>query len=130
MVGASFLVGQPLANILKNENATVTLCHNQTQNLDKICQNADILVVAIGQPRFINRNFVKEGAILIDVGINYDKRKNRIYGDVDHKDVMDKVSFITPVPGGVGPLTVSMLMVNTYESARRYHAKLMTSHTN
>ena len=111
IVGRSNIVGKPLAALLLLENATVTICHSHTKNLAEICSNADILVTAIGSPRFFNKNFVKQGAIVIDVGINR-LPNNKICGDVDFEDVKNKVDLITPVPGGVGPMTVMMVMIN------------------
>lgn len=111
IVGRSNIVGKPLAALLLLENATVTICHSHTKNLAEICSNADILVTAIGSPRFFNKNFVKQGAIVIDVGINR-LPDNKICGDVDFEDVKNKVDLITPVPGGVGPMTVMMVMIN------------------
>lgn len=111
IVGRSNIVGKPLAGLLLLENATVTICHSHTKNLAKICSNADILVTAIGNPKFFNKNFLKQGATVIDVGINR-LPNNKIYGDVDFEDVKNKVDLITPVPGGVGPMTVMMVMIN------------------
>ena len=97
------------------ENATVTICHSRTKNLKEVAKRADILIVAIGKPRFINHEYVKEGAVVIDVGIHRDEN-NKLCGDVDFDDVLDKVTAITPVPGGVGPMTIAMLMNNCVES--------------
>jgi len=110
MVGRSDIVGKPLAFMLLNENATITICHSRTQNLQEICRQADILVAAIGQPKFITVDYVKDGAVVIDVGIN--RIDGKLCGDIDFDNVIDKVSYITPVPGGVGPMTVAMLMKN------------------
>lgn len=110
IVGRSNLVGKPLAGLMLNKNATVTICHSKTENLNKHTKNADILVVAVGKKHFIKENMVKEGAIVIDVGIN--KEDGKLYGDVDFNSVKPKVEKITPVPGGVGPMTVAMLMKN------------------
>jgi len=110
IVGRSDIVGKPLALMLLNENATVTICHSKTQHLQEICRQADILVAAIGQPKFITADYVKCGAVVIDVGIN--RIDGKLYGDVDFENVIDKVSHITPVPGGVGPMTIAMLMEN------------------
>lgn len=93
------------------ENATVTICHSKTQNLKDVCKTADILVVAIGSAKFVNHEYIKQGAVVIDVGINRDDQ-NRVVGDVDFEDVKGVVSYITPVPGGVGPMTVMMLLKN------------------
>ena len=111
VVGRSLLVGKSVANLLEQENATVTICHSKTQNLEEITRQADILVVAIGKTEYIKRNHVKEGAVVIDVGIN--RTDAGLKGDVDFADVAEKCSYITPVPGGVGPLTVACLMENT-----------------
>ncbi len=112
VIGASNLVGKPMAIELINRFATVTICNKETINLNLISSTADIVIVAIGQPRFIKRNYIKDSAIVIDIGINRDDEDN-ICGDVDFDDVIDRVSYITPVPGGVGKLTVAMLMKNT-----------------
>jgi len=114
VVGCSEIVGKPVANLLLNEGATVTVCHSNTSNLSRETLQADILVVATGKPYLIKRDMVKEGAIVIDVGIN--KVGKKIVGDVDFEGVKDKCSYITPVPGGVGPMTVAMLMENVVES--------------
>lgn len=114
VIGRSILVGKPMMNLLINANATVTLCHSKTKNIEKITKKADILVVAIGKKHFITRDMVKSGSIIIDVGINRDNDK--LYGDVDYDNLLDKVKMITPVPGGVGPMTVVMLMENTIEA--------------
>lgn len=111
IVGRSNIVGKPLAGLLLLENATVTICHSHTKNLAQICSNADILIAAIGIPKFFNKNFVKQGATVIDVGINR-LPDNKTCGDVDFEDVKDKVDLITPVPGGVGPMTVMMVLIN------------------
>lgn len=112
VVGRSNLVGLPLARLMIEANATVTVCHSQTSNLENFTKEADILIVAIGSEKFIKAKHIKEGAVVIDVGINRDK-DNKLAGDVDFEDVFDKVSYITPVPKGVGPLTISMLLSNT-----------------
>lgn len=116
IVGRSNIVGKPMAMLMLRENATVTVCHSKTRNLADITRRADILIVAMGKPKFITREYVKEGAVVIDVGINRNEN-NKVCGDVDFDDVIDKVSAITPVPGGVGPMTIAMLMHNCYESA-------------
>lgn len=115
IIGRSDLVGKPLASLMINRNATVTLCHSKTINLDFYTKNADILVVAIGEPNFIKKDNVKEGVIIIDVGINR-MANGMLCGDVDFDDVKDKVSYITPVPGGVGQMTVAELALNTYKA--------------
>ena len=117
IVGKSDLVGKPLANLMINKNATVTLCHSMTKDLNKITKKADILVIAIGKEKFIGRDFVKKGAVVIDVGINR-KADGSLCGDVDFDDVKDIVSYITPVPCGVGPMTVALLGENTYKAYR------------
>ena len=117
VVGASRIVGRPMATLLLNRGATVTICHNKTKNLKEITSNADILIVAIGQAKFITSDFVKEGAVVIDVGIN--RIDNHLYGDVDFDSVSKKASLITPVPGGVGPMTIVMLLSNVVDVANR-----------
>lgn len=114
VIGRSILVGKPMMNLLINANATVTLCHSKTKDLEKITRKADILVVAIGKKHFITRNMVKRGSVIIDVGIN--RVDGKLYGDVNYDDVYDKVKKITPVPGGVGPMTVIMLMQNVFDA--------------
>ncbi len=111
VLGRSLLVGKSVANLLEQENATVTICHSKTENIQEICRQADILVVAIGKQKFVTKEFVKEGATVIDVGIN--RTENGIVGDVDFEDVKDSCEYITPVPGGVGPMTVACLLQNT-----------------
>ena len=118
VLGRSETVGKPMAMLLLNANATVTICHSKTKNLTKICKDADIIVSAVGKPRFVTEDMVKEGAIVIDVGMNRDEN-GKLCGDVDFERVKDKTSLITPVPGGVGPMTITMLMYNTYLIARR-----------
>ena len=120
VIGRSLLVGKPLSLMLLNLNATVTITHSKTINLNKICKEADILIAAAGKPNLIDSSFVKEGAVIIDVGIHRlttsDKSKTRLCGDVLLEDVIPKVFAYTPVPGGVGPMTVTMLLVNTISS--------------
>ena len=111
VVGRSLLVGKSVANLLEQRNATVTICHSRTKDLEKVCKKADILVVAIGKEKFVNEKHVRKGAVVIDVGIN--RTENGLVGDVDFEAVKNKCSYITPVPGGVGPLTVACLMENT-----------------
>ncbi len=117
VMGRSNIVGKPVALLLLKENGTVTVTHTKTENIRDITKNADILVCAVGQPRLIDESYVKEGAVIIDVGIHrIDPEKNKgkkLCGDVDYDSVYDKVSLITPVPGGVGPMTIAMLMKNT-----------------
>lgn len=115
VVGRSNIVGLPVSKLLLNENATVTICHSHTKDLASITAEADVLVVAIGQPRFIKADMVKEGAVVIDVGINRDPADGRLCGDVDFDAVEPKASVITPVPGGVGPMTICSLMENTID---------------
>lgn len=139
IIGRSLIVGKPLAVMMTNENGTVTICHSRTKNLSEVASDADILVAAIGRTAFVNSEFVKEGATVVDVGINYlsdkakmeqlfgkdEKREKKLskkgytlVGDV-HPDVIKKAEFLTPVPGGVGPLTIAMLMKNTLEAFKK-----------
>lgn len=111
VIGRSNIVGKPMSMLLLRENATVTVAHSHTKNLKEVAKRADILIVAIGKPQFINSEYVKEGAVVIDVGIHRDEN-NKLCGDVDYEDVFPHVSAITPVPGGVGPMTIAMLMKN------------------
>lgn len=113
VVGRSNLVGRPVSILLLNRNATVTICHSKTQNLSGHTKLADILVVAVGKPKLITADMIKKNAVMIDVGIN--RVEDKLLGDVDFDNVKDKCSWITPVPGGVGPMTVAMLMENTME---------------
>ena len=113
ILGRSETVGKPMAMLLLNANATVTVCHSKTQNLQAICAQADILISAVGKAKFVTADMVKEGAVVIDVGMNRDEN-GKLCGDVDFDSVKEKVSYITPVPGGVGPMTITMLMYNTY----------------
>ncbi len=112
VIGRSNIVGKPMAMMLLSKNATVTICHSKTKNLKDVCKNADVLVVAIGKAKFVTKDMVKDGAVVIDVGMNRDEN-NKLCGDVDFDNVKDTASYITPVPGGVGPLTISMLLLNT-----------------
>lgn len=114
VVGRSNIVGKPIAAMLLKANATVTVCHSKTKDLSGVCANADILVAAIGKAKFIKKEFVKDGAVVIDVGIN--RVDGKLCGDVDFEDVKDKCSYITPVPGGVGPMTITTLMQNTLKA--------------
>lgn len=116
VIGRSNIVGKPMSMLLLHANATVTICHSKTQNLKEICSNADIIVAAVGRAKFVTADMVKEGAIVIDVGINRNE-DGKLCGDVDFENVKDKCSFITPVPGGCGPMTIAMLMKNTYSAA-------------
>lgn len=117
IIGRSNIVGKPLAFMLINEDATVTVCHSKTKKLSEICKNADIIICAVGKAKFLKRNMIKEGAVIIDVGINRDENE-KICGDVDFDDVKNIASAITPVPGGVGPLTIAMLMKNTITATK------------
>ncbi len=118
VIGRSNIVGKPMAALFIREDGTVTVCHSKTADLKKVAKRADILVAALGKPKFINREYVKEGAVVIDVGIHRMEGK-KLCGDVDFDDVYDLVSLITPVPGGVGPMTIAMLLKNCVESAKR-----------
>lgn len=117
VVGRSNIVGKPAALLLLHRHATVTICHSKTKNLEEVCRQADILVAAIGKPQFVKKEMVKEGAIVIDVGINR-LPDGRIVGDVDFDPVQERAGAITPVPGGVGPMTIAMLLSNTLQSAK------------
>lgn len=117
IVGRSHIVGKPLMQLLLDENATVTVCHSKTTDLAQFTKTADILVVAIGRANFIKANMVKDGAVVIDVGINR-LDNGKLVGDVSFDEVSDKVSYITPVPGGVGPMTITMLLRNTLKAAK------------
>lgn len=114
VIGRSNIVGKPVAQLLLNKNATVTICHSRTKNLQDICKNADIIVVAIGRPKYLNEDFVNENSIVIDVGTS--SLNDKITGDVDFERVSDKVNMITPVPGGVGALTTTLLIKNACEA--------------
>lgn len=116
VVGRSNIVGKPMAMLLLHRNATVTICHSRTRNLAEICASADILVSAVGKAHFIKADMVKEGAMVIDVGMNHDEN-GKLCGDVEFAEVKPKTSYITPVPGGVGPMTITMLMKNTLRAA-------------
>lgn len=115
IIGRSNIVGKPMALLMLRENATVTVCHSRTRNLKEVTKRADILIVAIGKPRFVTKEFVKEGAVVIDVGIHRNA-DNKLCGDVDYEDVLGIASAITPVPGGVGPMTIAMLMHNCVDA--------------
>lgn len=123
VVGRSNIVGKPVAVLLLANNATVTICHSYTKNLAQICQKADILIVAIGKPQLIKGDMVKDGVVVIDVGVNRiedntTEKGFRLVGDVDFEQVKEKASMITPVPGGVGPMTITMLLMNTVKAAK------------
>lgn len=115
VIGRSNIVGKPMAMLLLRENGTVTICHSKTKDLKEVCKRADILVVAIGRPKMIDASYVKEGAVVIDVGIHRDEN-NKLCGDVDYASVEPVAGAITPVPGGVGPMTIAMLMNNCVEA--------------
>ena len=117
VMGRSNIVGKPMAMLLLHENATVEITHSRTQNLADVTKEADILVAAIGKAKFVKADMVKDGAVVIDVGMNRDEN-GKLCGDVDFEDVKDKCSYITPVPGGVGPMTIAMLMKNTLTAAK------------
>ena len=119
VIGRSILVGKPVALMLLEQNATVTMAHSRTQDLGAVCRDADILVAAVGKPEMITRDMVKEGAVVVDVGINRvagQEGKSKLVGDVAFKEVAEIASYITPVPGGIGPMTVAMLLSNTVQS--------------
>ena len=128
VIGRSNIVGRPMSILVSSNgewsNGTCTICHSRTKNLEQYTRNADVVISAIGKPNYLNADMIKKGSIIIDVGINRVEAKNdkgyEIIGDVDYKSVIDKVSFITPVPGGVGPMTIAMLVENTIESAEQY----------
>lgn len=121
VIGRSNIVGKPMALSLLNKNATVTICHSKTQNLKEIVKDADIVIAAIGKKHFVTADMVKDGAVIIDVGIN--RTDEGIFGDVDFENVKEKASFITPVPGGVGPMTVAMLMTNIVKATKQQNKK-------
>lgn len=118
IIGRSNIVGKPMAQLLLDKNATVTLTHSRTRNLSEVTKEADILIVAIGQGHFVTKDFVKEGAVVIDVGMNRDEN-GKLIGDVVFEQVAEVASMITPVPGGVGPMTITMLLEQTYQAALR-----------
>ncbi|EDO0251220.1 bifunctional methylenetetrahydrofolate dehydrogenase/methenyltetrahydrofolate cyclohydrolase FolD [Listeria monocytogenes] len=118
VIGRSNIVGKPVAQLLLNENATVTIAHSRTKDLPQVAKEADILVVATGLAKFVNKDYIKPGAIVIDVGMDRDEN-NKLCGDVDFDDVVEEAGFITPVPGGVGPMTITMLLANTLKAAKR-----------
>lgn len=117
VIGRSNIVGKPMGMLLLHKNGTVTICHSKTKNLKEVCKSADILVAAVGRPNFVTAVMVKEGAVVIDVGIN--RVDGNLVGDVNFAEVKDKCSAITPVPGGVGPMTIAMLMQNTLTAAKK-----------
>lgn len=117
VVGRSNIVGKPMSLLMLRENATVTVCHSKTKDLQEVCKRADILIVAIGKPMFIDDTYVKDGAVVIDVGIHRDENNN-LCGDVNFEAASQKASYITPVPGGVGPMTIAMLMSNCVQAIK------------
>ena len=117
VIGRSNIVGKPQAMLLLHKSGTVTVCHSKTKNLKEVCQRADILVAAVGKAKMITADYIKEGAVVIDVGMNRDEN-GKLCGDVDFEDCKEKAGFITPVPGGVGPMTIAMLMQNTLTAAK------------
>jgi len=117
VIGRSIIVGKPLAHLLLRKNATVTICHSKTPDLKETCQRADILCVAVGRARMVKGDWIKEGAVVVDVGINVTP-DGKIVGDVDFEEAREKAGWITPVPGGAGPMTIAMLMYNTVEAAK------------
>lgn len=117
VIGRSNIVGKPMAMLLLHQNGTVTICHSRTKNLKEVCAQADILVAAVGIPKFVKADMVKDGAVVIDVGMDRDEN-GKLCGDVDFAEVEPKASYITPVPGGVGPMTIAMLMKNTLMAAK------------
>ena len=117
IVGRSNIVGKPMAMLMLRENATVTVAHSKTSDLKQVCKRADILIAAIGKAKMITADYIKEGATVIDVGINRDPETGKLQGDVDYENVREHAGAITPVPGGVGPMTIAMLMNNCYEAA-------------
>lgn len=121
VIGRSNIVGKPVAQLLLNKNATVTICHSKTKNIEEVTSLADIVIASVGVPRLVKANWVKEGAVVIDVGIN--RVDGKLCGDVDFEDVMPKTSFITPVPKGVGPMTIAMLLENTLDAYMLHELK-------
>lgn len=117
VIGRSNIVGKPMAMLLLHKNATVTICHSRTKNLAEICRKADILVAAVGRAKFVTADMIKDGAVVIDVGMNR-LESGKLCGDVDYDGCFEKAGYITPVPGGVGPMTIAMLMKNTLTSAK------------
>ena len=120
VIGRSNIVGKPQAMLLLHKSGTVTICHSKTKNLKEVCSRADILVAAVGRAKMITADYIKEGAVVIDVGMNRDEN-GKLCGDVDFEACKDKASYITPVPGGVGPMTIAMLMQNTLTAGKEHH---------
>ena len=116
MVGRSNIVGKPMALMLLERNATVTIAHSRTKDLPAVCREADLLVVAVGRAKLVTADYVKEGAVVIDVGMDRDEN-GKLCGDVNTESVLEKASYVTPVPGGVGPMTIAMLLTNTVSAA-------------
>ena len=127
VIGRSNIVGKPMALLMLRENATVTIAHSKTNDLQEICKKADILIVAVGKPKMIDESYIKEGAVVIDVGIHR-KEDQKLCGDVDFDRVLSHVSAITPVPGGVGPMTIAMLMNNVIKAAKEQHGTRAASY--
>ena len=117
VIGRSNIVGKPMAMLMLHKNATVTVCHSKTKNLKEICKSSDILISAVGKAGFVTADMVKDGAVVIDVGMN--RENGRLCGDVAFDEVKEKTSYITPVPGGVGPMTIAMLLKNTVTAAKK-----------
>jgi methylenetetrahydrofolate dehydrogenase (NADP+)/methenyltetrahydrofolate cyclohydrolase len=122
IIGRSNIVGKPLIQCLLNKNATVTVCHSKTKNISEITKKADILIAALGKAKFVKANMIKENAVVIDVGINRNE-DGKLEGDVDFEEVEKKASYITPVPGGVGPMTIAMLMNNVIKATKNAENK-------
>jgi len=120
VIGRSNIVGKPQAMLLLHRSGTVTVCHSKTQNLKEVCSRADILVAAVGRAKMVTSDYIKEGAVVIDVGMNRDEN-GKLCGDVDFEDCKEKAGYITPVPGGVGPMTIAMLMKNTLTAGKMHH---------
>ena len=120
VIGRSNIVGMPVSKLLLDNNATVTITHSRTKNLAEVTRAADILIAALGKPKFVTADMVKDGAVVIDVGVNRNPENNKLCGDVDFDNVVDKVSYITKVPGGVGPMTICCLMENTIECFKKH----------
>lgn len=118
IIGRSNIVGKPLAQCMLAKHATITICHSKTKNIEEITKNADIIIAALGKPKFLKQDMVKQGAVVIDVGINRTEQ-GKLIGDTDYENLKDKVSYITPVPGGVGPMTIAMLMYNVVKAAKK-----------
>ena len=113
VIGRSNIVGKPVSIMLQNRNATVTMANSHTKNLKELSKNVEIIISAVGKPQFITADYIQNNPVIIDVGIN--RTASGLYGDVDYNSVFDKASYITPVPGGIGPMTIAMLMENTFE---------------